>query len=75
MYELKNLSGTTLGIWKVLDLAYVRYNGTNHRHGMSYYRCECRKCGMIKLIARSQLTQGKHCWHCGCGVETHERII
>ena len=66
VYELKDLSGNTFGIWKVIRLDHVKYNGTNHKHGMSYYRCECIRCGAVKLMPRSSLTQSKNSYHRNC---------
>lgn len=69
MNQLDNLSGRTFGIWKVLEFDHMKWNGTNHRHGMSYYRCECQKCGAIQIKARSDLMQTPCKTHHGCGVK------
>lgn len=66
MFEIKDLSGSTFGIYKVLSLDHVKYNGANGKHDMSYYKCVCEKCGEILLMPRSQLTQGKNVYHQGC---------
>lgn len=63
MFELKDLSGQEIGIWKVLNLDHVRYGGSNGKHGMSYYNCECKKCGRVVLVPRSTLTQSKNLYH------------
>jgi hypothetical protein len=63
--ELDNLSGKTFGIWKVLEFDHMKWNGANHKHGMSYYKCECQKCGRVLLIARSGLLQSKNSRHEG----------
>lgn len=57
MFEIRDLSGQEVGIWKILEFDHVEYYGTNGKHGMSYYRCECKKCGTIQLVARSHLTR------------------
>ena len=59
MNVLDDLSGQQFGIWKVLAFDHMKQNGTNHMHGMSYYKCECQKCGLINLKSRSQLIQEK----------------
>ena len=63
MFELDDLSGKEAGIWKILELDHVKYNGTNGKHGMSHYRCECKRCGAIQLVARSHLTRNKNPYH------------
>lgn len=67
MNVIDNLSGKTFGIYKVLEFDHMKQNGTNRRHGMSYYRCLCTSCGEILIISRSQLIQGKHKYHRSCG--------
>ena len=47
MNVLDDLSGQIFGIWKVLAFDHMKWNGTNGKHGMSYYKCECQKCGKI----------------------------
>lgn len=37
--KLDNLSGKEFGIWEVLAFDHMKWNGSNHKHGMSYYRC------------------------------------
>lgn len=69
MKTIDDLSGREIGIWKVLELDHIKQNGTDHTHGMSYYKCECKKCGAIKLKARSDLTQQKNIRHYGCTVK------
>lgn len=67
MNVIDNLSGRTFGIYKVLEFDYMKQNGTNRRHGMSYYKCLCEKCGKILIVPRSHLIQGKNRYHFGCG--------
>lgn len=69
MRELDNLSGQTFGIWKVLEFDHMEQYGANHAHGMSYYKCECTKCGTIHIRARSQLLQRPGKYHYNCGVK------
>ena len=69
MNVLDDLSGQIFGIWKVLAFDHMKWNGTNGKHGMSYYKCERQKCGKICLKARSDLKQGKNGWHHDCGVK------
>ena len=59
MKDFDNLSGKVFGIWEVLEFDHMEYCGTNHRHGMSYYKCRCKKCGKIFIKPRSHLTQNK----------------
>lgn len=65
-FERDDLSGQTIGTWKVLEFDHMEYYGANGKHGMSYYRCECKKCGAVFLKARSHLTQQKNSYHQGC---------
>jgi hypothetical protein len=53
--QLDNLSGQTFGIWEVLEFDHMKYLGTNHQHGMSYYKCRCKNCGRIFIVPRSNL--------------------
>lgn len=75
MAEFDNLSGQEHGIWKVLAFDHMAWNGTDSRHGMSYYICECKRCGAIRLKARSQLMQRPCRNHRGCGVEQSAKVI
>lgn len=68
MNKFIDLSGKTFGIWKVVKFDHGEYHGTNHRHGMSYYECCCKKCGKTAIVARSHLTQGKNIRHFGCNL-------
>lgn len=70
-----DLSGREFGIWCVVEFDHMKQNGTNHKHGMSYYRCKCKRCGVIKLVARSHLTNSKNSKHAGCKGEMNARII
>lgn len=65
MKEFDNLSGQIFGIWKVLEFDHMKWYGADHKHGMSYYRCECQKCGRIKPVARTNLMQSKCKYHQG----------
>jgi hypothetical protein len=60
MRELDDLSGLTFGDYTVLNFDHMRQNGIDHKHGMSYYRCVCNKCGAISIVSRSQLIQRKN---------------
>lgn len=64
--ELDNLSGKEFGIWEVLEFDHIKYHGTDHKHGMSYYKCQCKKCGAILVVPRSQLLQNVNVYHYGC---------
>lgn len=75
MNVLDDLSGQEFGIWKVLAFDHMQQNGKDGTHGMSYYQCECQKCGAIRLKARSELTQCKNIRHLGCKVNNHARAI
>ena len=75
MREFNNLSGQTIGIWNVLVFDHMKWNGSNHKHGMSYYKCECTKCGQIRLKARSDLLQQPCKGHRRCGVNKNANII
>lgn len=76
MAEFNDLTGQEFGIWKIIGFDHMKYNGTNRKHGMSYYKCECKKCGVIKVIARSQLLQIPNMKHADCGtVNNHGDII
>lgn len=66
MNTLDDLSGKEFGIWKVLEFDHMEQYGVNKRHGMSYYKCKCMKCGMVLLVPRSHLTHGKCSRHNGC---------
>lgn len=68
MWALDDLSGKEFGIWKVLEFDHLEWNGTNHKHAMSYYKCECKKCGKIVLKPRSNLMQHPCKRHFGCVV-------
>lgn len=72
MRELDNLSGQTFGIWKVVAFDHMKWNGTDHTHGMSYYQCECKKCGQVYLKARSDLLQRPGKRHHGCRAEVRK---
>ena len=65
MREFDNLAGQTFGIWKVLEFDHMEWYGANHKSGISYYRCECKKCGCIKLVARTNLLRNKCIRHNG----------
>lgn len=73
--KLDNLSGKEFGIWEVLAFDHMKWNGSNHKHGMSYYRCRCKRCGKIRLKARSELLQRPSYHHYGCGVNKNANII
>lgn len=63
--EFDDLSGREFGIYKVIKFSHMAHNGKNGRHYMSYYVCECKKCGRHLIVARSQLTQCKNEKHEG----------
>lgn len=65
MKDFDDLSGKSFGIWEVLEFDHMEYHGVNHKHGMSYYKCKCKKCGKIFMLARSHLTQEKNKCHRG----------
>lgn len=65
MFTFDDLSGKTIGTWEVLEFDHMEYYGANHRHGMSYYKCSCKKCGKIFIKSRSNLTQHKCKYHQG----------
>lgn len=65
MRQFEDLSGKTFGIWKVLEFDHMKWNGVDHKHGMSYYKCECQICGRIFVRPRSELTQGQNSRHIG----------
>lgn len=67
MPQFDNLSGQEIGLWEVLRFHHMQYNGTNKRHGMSYYECKCKKCGAVRIVARSHLLSNKGHKHEGCG--------
>jgi hypothetical protein len=67
MNVLDNLSGRTFGIYEVLEFDHMKQLGTNGKHGMSYYKCLCTKCGKILIVPRSQLIQEKNILHRNCG--------
>lgn len=71
--QFDNLSGQIFGIWKVLDFDHMKWNGANQKHGMSYYQCECQKCGKKMLKARSGLKQNKNTRHHGCKVNNNAK--
>lgn len=75
MRTLDDLSGQIFGIWKVLKFDHMKQNGKDGTHGMSYYQCECQKCGGIQLKARSDLKQQKNIKHLGCKVNNYARAI
>lgn len=66
MRELDNLSGKEFGVWKVLEFDHMEWYGADHAHGMSYYKCKCKRCGSIKLVSRAQLICAKntYCRRC-----------
>ena len=70
MSGFDDLTGNEYGIWEVIKFSHMEWYGTNHRHGMSYYFCKCKKCGAIKRKARSDLLQDKNIRHSGCGVKS-----
>ena len=66
MGELDNLSGRVFGIWKVLEFDHTEWYGDSRKHGATYYRCECTKCGRIFFLrSRPQLIQRKNWYHRG----------
>ncbi len=65
MRDFDNLTGKEFGIWEVLEFDHMRYCGSNNRHGMSYYKCACKKCGKIFIKPRSQLTHTQNSFHLG----------
>lgn len=64
-HNFDDLSGKTFGIWKVLEFDHMKWNGANHKSGMSYYKCECQKCGRVFVRSRSQLLEAKNIYHRG----------
>lgn len=66
MRDFDNLSGQEFGIWKVLEFDHMEYYGANGKHGMSYYRCKCKKCNAVKIVARSRLTHTACKRHYNC---------
>lgn len=75
MGRFDDLSGQTFGIWKVIAFDHMKQNGTDGTRGMSYYRCECSKCGQIRLKARSELIQNNAKSHYTCEVKRNARAI
>lgn len=75
MWGIDDLSGQTFGIWKVLEFDHMKWNGVNRKHGMSYYKCQCVKCGQIHLKARSDLIQSPNKRHYRCEVKPDAAII
>lgn len=65
MRPLDNLSGQSFGIYEVLSFDHMAWNGINHKHPMSYYKCRCKKCGSTFIRARSHLIQCKNIRHGG----------
>jgi hypothetical protein len=63
--EFDNLAGQTFGIWKVLEFDRMEWYGSNGKHGISYYRCECQKCGKMFSRSRPHLLQHKNIRHRG----------
>lgn len=72
--EFDDLSGRQFGIWKVIAFDHMKWNGVNHKHGMSYYKCKCMECGQICLKARSNLLELRK-YHHGCKVNCDANII
>lgn len=66
MAAFDDLSGKEFGIWEVLEFDHMKWNGKNHRHGMSYYKCRCKACGAIRIKDRATLIQGRCSFHHRC---------
>lgn len=60
-----DLTGKEIGIYKVINFSHMAHNGRDKRHGMSYYECECKKCGRRFKVARSRLVKEKCISHRG----------
>jgi hypothetical protein len=65
MRHFDNLSGQTFGIWEVLEFDHMKYLGTDHTHGVSYYKCRCKKCGQVFIVSRTNLLQSANKTHKG----------
>ena len=65
MREFDDLTGETFGIWEVLEFDHMRWYGVDETHGMSYYRCRCKKCGKEAIVARSHLKHHPCAYHHG----------
>ena len=77
MRELDNLSGQTFGIWKVIAFDHMKWYGADHKHGMSYYDCECTRCGKHQVVARAQLLRScaRHYNYQKCEVNQGANVI
>ena len=66
MRDFDNLSRRVVGIWEVLEFDHMEYHGANKTHGMSYYKCECKKCGRTFIKPRSNILQNntRHIGEC-----------
>ena len=59
----KNLSGQIIGCWKIIEKVQSRSYGNNNN--LTYYKCECLKCGTIKEVRADHLVTGRS-FSCGC---------
>lgn len=58
-----DLSGKEFGYIKVLKFDHMRKAGKDGTHGMSYYLCECKVCGKVRVLPRSNIAHGDHSKH------------